>query len=103
MATRPAPLAYEDRVEPRDTTLYRARLVSDDGGWRHATVVNVSPNGFMVRCDAPLEPGARVTITLPIVGAFVAEVRWALGGRIGCRLDREVPPALYQFMLAAMR
>ncbi|WP_058756082.1 PilZ domain-containing protein [Sphingomonas endophytica] len=103
MVGRSAMVAYEDRVEPRDETLHRARLLVADGTARVVTVVNLSPNGFMARCDAPLAVGETVTIALPIVGAFAAEVRWALGGRIGCKLALEVPPALYQFVLAAMR
>lgn len=99
----PAMMAYEDRVEPRDETLFRVRLHTADGSDRVATVVNVSPNGFMARCEAAIPAGAMVTITLPVVGTFDAEVRWALGGRIGCKFTQEVPPALYQFVLAAMR
>ena len=57
----------------------------------------------MARCDADIPVGAAVTVTLPVAGAFAAEVRWSLGGRIGCKLAQEVPPALYQFVLAAMR
>ncbi|KQN90441.1 hypothetical protein ASE95_13180 [Sphingomonas sp. Leaf231] len=103
MPARQAMMAYEDRVEPRDETLHRARLSSADGNAWLVTIVNLSPNGFMARCDDAIAVGTAVTVTFPVVGAFVAEVRWALGGRIGCKLSREVPPALYQFVLQAMR
>lgn len=103
MPAQPAMTAYEDRVEPRDETLYRARLSTPAGEARVVTIVNVSPNGFMARSDEPVATGDIVQVTLPVVGTFAAEVRWALGGRIGCKLAQEVPPALYQFVLAAMR
>jgi hypothetical protein len=57
----------------------------------------------MARCETEIVEGQRLTVTLPVVGRFDAEVRWALGGRIGCRLLAEIPPALYQFALVAMR
>jgi hypothetical protein len=103
MAVRSATIAYEDRVEPRDETLYRTRLIVAGGEPRMVTIVNVSPNGFMARSDEAFAPGDAVTVTLPVAGCFTAQVRWALGGRIGCRLAQEVAPALYQFVLAAMR
>lgn len=103
MSARLAMTAYEDRVEPRDETLYRTRLSTTDGVGRVVTVVNLSPNGFMARSDEAFAVGDAVTITLPVAGTFVAEVRWVLGGRLGCKLTQEVAPALYQFVLAAMR
>ena len=103
MAVRSATIAYEDRVEPRDETLHRTRLITADGTPRLVTIVNVSPNGFMARSDDAFAVADLVTVTLPVAGTFTAEVRWALGGRIGFKLAQEVPPALYQFVLAAMR
>ncbi len=100
---RPAIAVFEERVEPRDETLFRTRLRLDDGSSLPAVIVNVSPHGFMARCDATVAVGDMLGVTLPVVGDFVAEVRWTLGGRIGCRLTREVAPALYQFAVAAMR
>lgn len=103
MPVRLARIAYEDRVEPRDETLYRTRLGGAHGAAWPATIVNLSPNGFMARCDEEIAAGDTVTVALPVAGSFAAEVRWALGGRIGCRLAQEVPPSLYQFVIAAMR
>lgn len=103
MAVRSATIAYEDRVEPRDEALHRTRLIVATGDARLVTIVNVSPNGFMARSDGAFAVGDIVAVTLPVAGCFTAEVRWALGGRIGCKLAQEVPPALYQFVLAAMR
>ncbi len=103
MVARSAIAAYEDRVEPRDETLHRIRMETMPGSSHTVLIVNLSPNGFMARCDHDLAVGERVSVVLPVVGHFGAEVRWALGGRIGCRLSSEIPAALYQFVLAAMR
>lgn len=99
---RPAIAIFEERAETRDETMFRARGRSGDSSFP-MTIVNVSPHGFMARCETGLPVGSLVSVTLPVVGDFTGEVRWTLGGRIGCRLTREIPPALYQFALAAMR
>lgn len=103
MAARPLSASFEDRAEPREETLHRIHARDADGGDHVLTIVNVSPNGFMARCDSEAAVGAILSVSLPTVGDFHAEVRWSLGGRLGCRLNREIPPALYQFALAAMR
>lgn len=103
MAARPVLLTPDDRAEPRDETMHRTQLRDGGGATRMVTVVNLSPNGFMARCDGDIAIGDRVAIVLPVVGEFAGEVRWSLGGRIGCKLTREVPGALYQFVVAAMR
>jgi hypothetical protein len=37
-----------------------------------------------------------------VVGVIVAEVRWSLGGRIGCELDRPIGMAEYYELLSAL-
>jgi hypothetical protein len=91
------------RSEPRDQVLHRARAMRADGAALPVTIVDLSPNGLMARCDAAFEAGERITVALPVVGVVRAEVRWSLGGRIGCRLDPSVPIARYYELLAAMR
>jgi hypothetical protein len=41
-------------------------------------------------------------IRLPIFGYVDAVVRWSLGGRIGCELERTIPLAEYYTMLTVM-
>lgn len=91
------------RSEPRDEVLHRTRGVCAGGEMLTLTIVNVSPHGLMARCDAPLDAGARIAILLPVIGRVWAEVRWALGGRIGCKLDATIPAARYYELLAALR
>ena len=91
----------DERSEPRQDVLHRARMTGQAGA-RQVTIVNISPHGLMVRTADAYAPGDHVTIDLPFVGAVAAEVRWALGGRIGCRLGRAISLADYRHVLQAI-
>ena len=96
-------LAFSDgRREGRDEVHYRARGTHADGRVLQLLVVNISPNGLMARCDAAVAENDRVRIALPGLGALGAQVRWALGGRIGCQFDRPIGLGNYYELLAAM-
>ncbi len=96
-----AALAYrDDRLVGRDEVHYRARAFGPDARPLHLLVVNISALGLMARCDADYGAGDRLRITLPVLGVVVAEIRWALGGRIGCELDRPIDLADYYELLA---
>lgn len=92
----------DDRCEMRDDVHYRARGFGPDARQHNLLVVNVSPHGLMARCDHEFDVGARVRVVLPLLGARVAEVRWALGGRIGCQFELPVERADYHEMVAGM-
>ena len=96
------PLGSEERAEPREPVLYRTRLIGADGAEHSATLVNVSPSGFMARCDAAHAPGDAIQVLLPRLGRVAAEVRWSLGGRIGCQLKRACGLADYHALLQAL-
>lgn len=99
-----APATHEHRSEPRDETHHRARATDlGSGAPLPMLVVNMSPGGLMARCEVPLGVGDRVRVVLPVAGTRVAEVRWALGGRIGCRFDQAVEMIDYPRVLLAMR
>ncbi|WP_174297758.1 PilZ domain-containing protein [Sphingomonas bacterium] len=94
----------EHRTEPRDEVHHRARATDIAAGCPlPMLIVNMSPHGMMARCEVPLSIGDRLRIVLPAVGARVAEVRWALGGRIGCQFDQPVAIGDYVSALSAMR
>ncbi len=98
-----AALAYSDRRDaPRDEVHYRARAYGGDAQPFSILVVNLSAQGLMARVDVDRPVGERLRITLPVVGVVAAEVRWSLGGRIGCELDRPISMADYYELLAAM-
>jgi hypothetical protein len=90
-----------DRAEPRDEVYHRARMTLDDRRIVPVTVVNLSPRGFMARTEVEVGVGETVSVTLPVVGTVAAAVRWALGGRIGCRLERAIEPRAYHALLTA--
>lgn len=94
--------AVDSRVDPRDAVDHRTRIVRAGGQAAEARIVNLSPHGLMARCDTPVAEGERVTIALPGLGSVAAEVRWALGGRIGCQFETAVADAAYPQLLAAL-
>ncbi len=95
--------SIDDRSEPRIDVIHRTRLTGADGVDRLVTVVNVSARGLMVRVEGDHAEGQCVQIILPRVGKVAAQVRWSLGGRIGCRLDRMIGMSDYHAILQAMR
>ncbi|MEG3122915.1 PilZ domain-containing protein [Sphingomonas sp. GB1N7] len=95
--------AYADsRVAPRDEVHYRARAFGPDARALSLLVVNISAQGLMARYDHDLPVGARLRVTLPVVGVVVAEVRWSHLGRIGCELDSAIGVAEYYDLLAVL-
>jgi hypothetical protein len=92
----------EDRSVSRDEVHFRAKAIAPGGRPVSILVVNISAMGLMARTDALLETGDCLRVMLPKVGTVVAEVRWALGGRIGCQLDQAIPLSDYYAVLAAM-
>jgi hypothetical protein len=92
----------DNRISQRDEVHYRARAFGPDARPISVLVVNLSAQGLMARTDRDLPVGARLRITLPVVGVVAAEVRWSLGGRIGCELDTAIGLAAYYELLAAL-
>jgi hypothetical protein len=92
----------ESRVAPRDEVHYRARGFGPDARALSLLIVNISAQGLMARYDHDMPVGARLRVTLPIVGVVAAQVRWSLGGRIGCELDHPIGQADYFDLLAVL-
>ena len=92
----------EGRREDREEVHYRARAYGPDAKQLTFLVVNISPHGLMARCETGFDVGTRVRVVLPVIGAVVAEVRWSLGGRIGCQFERAVDLASYYELITAM-
>lgn len=93
----------DERSEARDSVHHRTRATRPDGRMLPLVIVNTSPGGLMARCDVPCEEGDRLRIELPSVGLLPVEVRWSLGGRIGCRIAGALDTDAYYAMLGAMR
>ena len=93
----------EDRAAPRDETWRRVRTADAQGARLPVLVVNLSPYGAMARVDEPIAAGDRLMLDLPVVGPRAAEVRWSLGGRIGCKFEKAIDSTDYPRVLAMMR
>lgn len=89
----------ERRGDAREEVFYRTRARLASAASVPLQIVNVSSSGFMARSDADLKPGDRLTLKLPVAGEVAAEIRWALGGRVGCQLDRPIAMVPYLDML----
>ena len=92
----------DSRGEPRDEVMHRTRATDGDGRSIKLVLVNMSANGLMARCEGDPKAGERLRVHLPILGEVDAVVRWSLGGRIGCELERTIPLADYYGMLTVM-
>ena len=92
----------DDRTEPRDEVHHRSRAMLADRRSVPVLIVNLSPQGLMIRSDAPVSVGEWLRIQLPVVGEVQVAVRWALGGRIGCQLERPIAANRYHMVLGAM-
>ncbi|WP_375397350.1 PilZ domain-containing protein [uncultured Sphingomonas sp.] len=94
--------AYDKRVAARDEVHYRTRGTAAGGRIVDLLIVNLSAQGLMARSEAQLAVGERLIITLPVIGMVTAELRWSLGGRIGCELDRPIELASYYDLLSVL-
>ena len=94
--------AFDRRGAAREEVFYRTRATSQAGDAVQLQIVNVSACGFMARCEAELTAGESISVRLPVIGDVSAEVRWSLGGRIGCQFDRMIDLAPYLEILAEM-
>lgn len=48
-------------------------------------VHNMSRTGMLLEMDAPLSPGEKMMVEVPLLGAVAAEVVWTSGRFVGCR------------------
>ena len=55
-----------------------------------ARVRNLSWRGFYAECSAPLPIGATIILSAPGLGEIAAQVRWALGHRVGAHFHGEL-------------
>lgn len=92
----------EQRECEREEVYYRTRAAVAGRGSIPLQVVNISAKGFMARTEADLPVGQIIAIRLPVVGEIKAEVRWALGGRIGCQFGRMIDLVPYLELLGTM-
>ena len=90
-------------VEQRRAKRHLVDLVSHvtaRGQTHGVRVINISALGLMCRSDESLLTGERITIWLPVVKDYAAEIRWAENGRVGMEFLTPVSPRLYDAMMA---
>jgi hypothetical protein len=92
----------DERLVARDEVHHRIRGFGPDARPLNLLVVNISALGLMARCEGEFAVGDRLRLTLPVVGVVAAEVRWSLGGRVGCQLDQPIALSDYYDLLAVM-
>ncbi|MEO6217025.1 MAG: PilZ domain-containing protein [Sphingomonas sp.] len=95
-------MPIDERAVPRDEVHYRARALGPDDKMLSLLIVNMSALGLMARADTNYDVGDQLRVTLPVVGTVVAEIRWTLGGRLGCQLTRPIDLASYYDLLAVL-
>ncbi|MEC3910863.1 PilZ domain-containing protein [Sphingobium sp. CR2-8] len=63
-------------------------------------IINISSLGLMCRTDGDLLKGERVSVWLPIVKDYEAEIRWVEGNRVGMEFYTAIEPRIYDAMLS---
>ncbi|MES2754403.1 MAG: PilZ domain-containing protein [Pseudomonadota bacterium] len=87
-----------DRREHRDEVHHRTKATGPGGAALTLLIVNISPRGLMARCDTAIAVGTQLSLTLGHA-PVVAEVRWALAGRIGCEFVAPIAANAYYALL----
>ncbi len=63
-------------------------------------IINISALGLMCRSDMDLPVGERLTVWLPLVKDFGAEIRWMSDKRVGMEFLEPIEPRIYDAMRA---
>ncbi|MCI4588757.1 PilZ domain-containing protein [Sphingobium sp. BYY-5] len=63
-------------------------------------IINISALGLMCRTEGECLTGERITVWLPVVKDYPAEIRWVQDGRAGMEFVEPIPPTLYSAMMA---
>lgn len=82
-----AAMTYVARSQLRLPSFGRATLRRDGEPDLRIRIGNISRSGFMGETSAQLRPGMTVRLVVPFGRVMEGNVRWALNGRFGCRLD----------------
>lgn len=83
-----------ERLTPRSAYRLKytseAKLLRDGVPDESIEVQDLSTIGFMARCDSPVAIGSEVFLLLPKGEPLAADVLWCIGGRVGCKFQREL-------------
>lgn len=103
-----ASLDHLNRSRDPSVELRRARRELVDmpshlssGGHSHPIrIINISALGLMCRTEATLLAAERITVWLPVLKDYPAEIRWAEDGRVGMEFFEPITPRIYDAMLS---
>ncbi len=94
--------AVDKRVAPRTDCYARLPVTMPDLLQQILTMVNISADGALFRCDRKLEEGDLVSIRFPIIGSVDAFVAWSSGTQTGVQFEFSIRPQDYIAVLRAM-
>jgi hypothetical protein len=103
MASHSASYAgLDQRASPRTDVYARLSVVLPDGRSATVTLVNISADGLLMRHDQPIDEGAMLTISMPVIGKVKAIAVWSLGGRSGLNFIESIRAEDYGHLLKAL-
>ena len=65
-------------------------------------IINISALGLMCRCEEPLAAGEQISIWLPILQHYPADIRWVEDHRVGMEFLQPITPTVYGAIRALM-
>ena len=72
-------------------------------GFDHSIrIINISPLGLMGRCEGTFATGDHVTVSLPVLQDYPADIRWNEDGRVGMEFLTPIEPVNYARLIAIM-
>lgn len=95
-------LSNQRRIE-RDEVFHRTTVSIVGRTPQRALVVDLSPLGCMVRCEAAAERGQPISIALPVMGQLDGNIVWAIMGRIGMQFGKPIGKELYDSLLRLVK
>ncbi|HWJ71252.1 MAG TPA: PilZ domain-containing protein [Sphingobium sp.] len=92
----------ETRGAPREQIDIQSQIWGATLSPTPARIVNISPQGCMLRCDAMMAMGDHLSLDLPQLGAMRATVMWSLSGRLGVQFETPIDVDNYLELLDSL-
>ena len=89
-----------DQRRVRRDLVDMASHVTARGHTHDVQIINISALGLMCRTQTELVKGERVSLWLPVVNDYEAEVRWTEEGRVGVEFIEPIAQRLYDTVLS---
>ncbi|WP_156930271.1 PilZ domain-containing protein [Sphingomonas jaspsi] len=79
---------FDQRSEPRQPIEQGTAVLTARRADHVVPLVNLSPNGAMIRCTAPLNIGESISLQMLDRDVIQGQVRWIRDGRVGIGFAR---------------